>query len=421
MQVPSIDSTALSTMALPSQAQVLIIGAGAAGLMCAATAGQRGRSVVVIDHANKVGKKILMSGGGRCNFTNMDVLPKNYLSDNSHFCKSALARYTQWDFIALVQKHQIPYHEKKLGQLFCDNKAQDILSMLLDECAQAGADIYTSCDIEQVSALCESDLPMRYRVKTSQGTIFCESLVVATGGLSIPTMGATGIGYELAEQFGLTLKTRTAGLVPFTLSPSQLAVFESCVGSALDVRVSCEISNGCMSFVEAMLFTHRGLSGPAMLQISSYWQPGKELEINLLPQINLIDFLSEQQKARPKVLLTTIIGELLTKNIAQCLCDHWGIQWNGNRPINQYTPKEIQTIATQFHEWKIMPAGTEGYRTAEVTLGGVDTNHLSSKTMEAKGQAGLFFVGEVVDVTGHLGGFNFQWAWASGVAAGTYV
>ncbi|MDO8343757.1 MAG: NAD(P)/FAD-dependent oxidoreductase [Cellvibrio sp.] len=408
-------------MALPSQTQVLIIGAGAAGLMCAATAGARGRAVVVIDHANKVGKKILMSGGGRCNFTNMDVLPKSYLSDNGHFCKSALARYTQWDFIALVQKHRIPYHEKKLGQLFCDNKAQDILSMLLDECAQAGADIYTLCDIEQVTALTENDLPMRYKVKTSQGTIYCESLVVATGGLSIPTMGATGVGYELAGQFGLPLKPRTAGLVPFTLSPAQLAVFSPCVGNALDVSVSCETTNGHVSFAEAMLFTHRGFSGPAMLQISSYWQPGKELEINLLPQLNLFGFLSEQQKARPKVLLTTIVGELLTKNIAQCLCDYWGAQWNGNRPINQYTPAELQLVATQFHEWKIMPAGTEGYRTAEVTLGGVDTNHLSSKTMEAKAQAGLFFIGEVVDVTGHLGGFNFQWAWASGVAAAAYV
>ena len=411
----------LLAMVLPSQTQVLIIGAGAAGLMCAATAGQRGRAVVVVDHANKVGKKILMSGGGRCNFTNLDVLPKNYLSANPHFCKSALARYTQWDFLALVQKHRIPYHEKKLGQLFCDNKAQDILSMLLDECAQAGADIYTLCDIERVTALAETDLPMRYKVSTTLGTIYCESLVVATGGLSIPTMGASGAGYELAEQFGLSLKERAAGLVPFTLSPVQLTVLGACVGNALDVRVTCETADGSISFLEAMLFTHRGLSGPAMLQISSYWRPGKELCINLLPQLDLVDYLAEQQKQRPKVLLTTLVGELLTKNVAQCFCDYWGEQWGGNRPLNQYTPKELRLIAAQFHEWKIMPAGTEGYRTAEVTLGGVDTNLLSSKTMEAKGHAGLFFVGEVVDVTGHLGGFNFQWAWASGVAAGTYA
>lgn len=408
-------------MSLPKHCEVFIIGAGAAGLMCAATAGQRGRRVVVVDHANKVGKKILMSGGGRCNFTNMDVLPKNYLSANAHFCKSALARFTQWDFLALVQKHQIPYHEKKLGQLFCDNKAQDILTMLLDECAQAGAEIHTHCDIHHLAALPENEVPYRYKVVTSLGEILCESLVVATGGLSIPTMGATGFGYQVAEQFGLPLKPRSAGLVPFTLAPAQLSVLSPCVGNALEVRVSCEVEKGTQSFLENMLFTHRGLSGPAILQLSSYWQPGKMIEINLLPHINLIEYLTEQQQLRPKVLLTTMLGELLTRNIAQCLCDDWGGQWNGNRPLNQYTPKEINTIAEQFHSWNIMPAGTEGYRTAEVTLGGVDTDFLSSKTMEAKSRAGLYFVGEVVDVTGHLGGFNFQWAWASGVAAGTYV
>jgi len=293
--------------------------------------------------------------------------------------------------------------------------------MLLDECSQASASIYTHCDIQTVTALTETELPYRYRIATSLGDIVCESLVVATGGLSIPTMGATGIGYELAEQFGLPLIPRSAGLVPFTLTPAQLAVLAPCVGNALEVRVTCEVVKGTQSFLESMLFTHRGLSGPAMLQLSSYWQPGKIIEINLLPQIYLVDYLTEQQRARPKVLLTTLLGELLTKNIAQCLCDEWTAQWNGNRPINQYTPKEINAIAEQFHSWKIMPAGTEGYRTAEVTLGGVDTDYLSSKTMEAKQQPGLYFVGEVMDVTGHLGGFNFQWAWASGVAAGTYV
>lgn len=408
-------------MSLPKSTDVLVIGAGAAGLMCAATAGQRGRQVTVIDHANKVGKKILMSGGGRCNFTNMDVLPKNYLSANSHFCKSALARFTQWDFLTLVQKHQIPYHEKKLGQLFCDNKAQDILNLLLDECAQAGASIYTHCAVQVLTALPESELPYRYSLETSLGKILCESLVVATGGLSIPTMGATGFGYQVAEQFGLPLKPRSAGLVPFTLAPAQLSVLASCVGNALDVRVTCDFEQGTQSFLESMLFTHRGLSGPAILQLSSYWQPGKIITINLLPHLDLGEYLSAQQKSRPKILLTTLLGELLTKNIAQCLCDDWGGQWNGSRPINQYTLKEIAAIAEQFHSWKIMPAGTEGYRTAEVTLGGVDTNYLSSKTMEAKQQVGLYFVGEVVDVTGHLGGFNFQWAWASGVAAGSYA
>ncbi len=398
---------------MPQHTDVLIIGAGAAGLMCAASAAARGRKVVVVDHANKVGKKILMSGGGRCNFTNMEILPKNYLSANPHFCKSALARFTQWDFIALVLKHGVAYHEKKLGQLFCDNKAQDILDLLLDECAQVGAQIFTHCDIKLIEALSPDVAPQRYKVATSLGDYVCESLVIATGGLSIPTMGATGFGYQVAEQFGLTLKPRTAGLVPFTLSPAQLEQFKDCVGNAAEVRVSC----GDQSFVENMLFTHRGLSGPAILQISSYWQPGQMVYINLLPNINLVDYLTLQQHERPKVLLTTLMSELLTKSIAQCFCNHVA----DIRPINQYTPKEIQAIADVFHNWEIMPAGTEGYRTAEVTLGGVDVDELSSKTMEAKAQSGLYFIGEVVDVTGHLGGFNFQWAWASGFAAAQFV
>lgn len=402
-------------MTLPQQTQVLIIGAGAAGLMCAAAAGARGRQVVVVDHANKVGKKILMSGGGRCNFTNLEVLPKNYLSGNEHFCKSALARFTQWDFIGLVLKHGIPYHEKKLGQLFCDNKAQDILNLLLNECAQVGADIHTHCEILAVTILAEDQLPARYKVVTSLGTINCESLVIATGGLSIPTMGATGFGYQLAEQFKLPLKPRSAGLVPFTLAPAQLQQFSACIGNAVEVNICC----GEQSFTENMLFTHRGLSGPAILQISSYWQPGQTLVINLLPQMNLADYLTLQQQQRPKTLLTTFMAELLTKNIAQCFCDSFSM--GDSRPINQYAPKEIQSVAQVFHAWQIMPAGTEGYRTAEVTLGGVDVDCLSSKTMEVKQQAGLFFIGEVVDVTGHLGGFNFQWAWASGFAAGQFV
>jgi predicted Rossmann fold flavoprotein len=401
-------------MSLPQQTDVLIIGAGAAGLMCAANAAARGRKVVVVDHANKVGKKILMSGGGRCNFTNMEVLPKHYLSANAHFCKSALARYTQWDFIGLVLKHGVAYHEKKLGQLFCDNKAQDILDMLLDECAQVDAKIHANCEIKTIAALAfEAAPPARYKVATSMGDIVCESLVVATGGLSIPTMGATGFGYEVAEQFGMALKPRTAGLVPFTLSPAQLEQFKDCVGNAAEVIVTC----GEQSFTENLLFTHRGLSGPAILQISSYWQPGQIICINLLPKLDLQDYLVEQQQLRPKVLLTTLMSELLTKSIAQCFCN----TIEEIRPINQYTPREIHAIAQVFHEWNIMPAGTEGYRTAEVTLGGVDVDCLSSKTMEAKTQPGLFFIGEVVDVTGHLGGFNFQWAWASGFAAAQFV
>ena len=395
------------------QFDVVIIGGGAAGLMCAANAAARGRSVVVLDHANKVGKKILMSGGGRCNFTNMEVLPKHYLSANPHFCKSALARFTQWDFIALVLKHGVAYHEKKLGQLFCDNKAQDILNLLLDECAEAGAIIQANCAIESVTALTDESLPARYKIHTGLGEYSCESLVIATGGLSIPTMGATGFGYQIAEQFGLKLKPRSAGLVPFTLSPTQLEQFKECVGNAAEARVSC----GEQTFVENILFTHRGLSGPAILQISSYWQPGQTVTIDLLPNMNLVDYLTQQQQARPKVLLTTLMSELLTKSIAQSFCNFVP----EIKPINQYTPKEIHAIANVFHHWEIMPAGTEGYRTAEVTLGGVDVDDLSSKTMEAKNQPGLFFIGEVVDVTGHLGGFNFQWAWASGFAAAQYV
>jgi predicted Rossmann fold flavoprotein len=400
-------------MALPQQADVLIIGAGAAGLMCAANAAARGRKVLVVDHANKVGKKILMSGGGRCNFTNMEILPKNYLSANPHFCKSALARYTQWDFIGLVLKHGVAYHEKKLGQLFCDHKAQDILDLLLDECDQMGAQIHTHCVINSVTALNEPESPARYKVATSMGEISCESLVIATGGLSIPTMGATGFGYQIAEQFGLSLQPRMPGLVPFTVSPSQLDPLKDCVGNAVEVKVTC----GEQSFTENLLFTHRGLSGPAILQISSYWSPGQTIRIDLLPHIRLDEYLVIQQQQRPKVLLTTLMAELLTKNIAQTFCG----KALDIRPVNQYSLKELHAIADIFHAWDLIPAGTEGYRTAEVTLGGVEVDCLSSKTMEVKTQPGLFFIGEVVDVTGHLGGFNFQWAWASGFAAAQFV
>ena len=381
--------------------------------MCAANAAARGRKVIVVDHANKVGKKILMSGGGRCNFTNMEILPKNYLSSNAHFCKSALARYTQWDFIGLVLKHGVAYHEKKLGQLFCDHKAQDILDLLLNECDQAGAQIHTHCVINSVRALGDAESPARYRVVTSMGDISCESLVIATGGLSIPTMGATGFGYQVAEQFGLKLLPRMPGLVPFTLSQAQLEPLKDCVGNAVEVRITC----GEQSFTENLLFTHRGLSGPAILQISSYWSPGQTVRIDLLPNLKLDEYLLTQQQQRPKAMLTTLMAELLTKNIAQAFCD----KALDIRPINQYTPKELQALADVFHAWELIPAGTEGYRTAEVTLGGVDVDCLSSKTMEVKTQPGLYFIGEVVDVTGHLGGFNFQWAWASGYAAAQFV
>lgn len=395
-------------MSLPNTVDVLIIGAGAAGLMCAITAGQRGRKVAVVDHANKVGKKILMSGGGRCNFTNMYAEPENFLSHNEHFSKSALARYTQWDFIELVNKHQIPHHEKKLGQLFCDNKASDIVEMLLAECHQANADVFTHCDIQSVK---KGD--SGFSVQTSLGQIGAESLVVATGGLSIPTMGATGMGYELAEQFGLRLLPRAAGLVPFTLSKEQLQPFSTLVGTSADVRIECS----GQSFCENLLFTHRGLSGPAVLQISSYWQPGQTLIIDWAPDTDLQALLLEAQQQRPKVELKTLLASLHTKAWAGVFCEHW----LENKAINQYSEKQLADIAERLHHWPIMPAGTEGYRTAEVTLGGVNTDDISSKTFEAKQQPGLYFIGEVIDVTGWLGGFNFQFAWSSGYAAGSFA
>ncbi len=395
-------------MSLPTQVDVLIVGAGAAGLMCAITAGQRGRKVLVVDHANKVGKKILMSGGGRCNFTNMFAEPENFISGNEHFCKSALARYTQWDFIELVTKHQIPYHEKKLGQLFCDNKASDIVEMLLAECRDANVDVRTLCEIQSVK---KSD--NGFRIESSLGDVIAESLVVATGGLSIPTMGATGLGYELAEQFGLRLLPRSAGLVPFTLSKEQLAPFSSLVGSSAEVRIECNQQ----SFRENVLFTHRGLSGPAVLQISSYWQPGQEITIDWSPDTDLREMLLDAQQQRPKTELKTLLATLHTKAWAAVFCENW----LGSKPVNQYSEQQLEELAQRLHQWKIMPAGTEGYRTAEVTLGGVNTDDISSKTFEAKQQKGLYFIGEVIDVTGWLGGFNFQFAWSAGYAAGCFV
>ncbi|MCE4070744.1 MULTISPECIES: NAD(P)/FAD-dependent oxidoreductase [Pseudomonas] len=391
--------------------QVIIIGAGAAGLMCAMSAAARGRQVLLIDHANKAGKKILMSGGGRCNFTNMYCEPVNFLSQNPHFCKSALARFTQWDFIALVAKHGVPYHEKKLGQLFCDNKSSDILGLLLDECDQAGVDLRLDTSVTEIARLDEGG----YQLQTSLGLARCESLVIATGGLSIPTLGATGFGYQIARQFGHNVLPTRAGLVPFTLTDPQLkALCTELSGTSVeDCRVSC---NG-QSFVENILFTHRGLSGPAILQISSYWQPGDTISIDLLPRIDLPVWLAEQQRERPNSELKTLLGELFTKKMAGLLAEQWFV----SKPMKQYTPAELKAIAESLGNWQLVPAGTEGYRTAEVTLGGVDTREVSSKTLESLKSPGLYFVGEVLDVTGHLGGFNFQWAWASGYAAAQFV
>jgi predicted Rossmann fold flavoprotein len=392
------------------QTDVVVIGAGAAGLMCAFTAAARGRRVLLLDHANKPGKKILMSGGGRCNFTNMYTEPANFLSANSHFCKSALARYTQWDFIEMVSRHGVPYHEKKLGQLFCDNKASDILDMLLDECQQAGVDLRLNASVESIGRAEES-----YVLHSSIGEVTCQSLVIATGGLSIPTLGASGFGYQIARQFGHNVLPTRAGLVPFTITEPQLkGMCEALSGTSVeDCLVSC---NG-QSFRENILFTHRGLSGPAILQVSSYWQPGDAIEINLLPQLNLSEWLEEQRSERPNTELRTLLSELFTRKMAALLAEHWFV----SKPLKQYSPAELQEVADKLGNWQLIPAGTEGYRTAEVTLGGVDTREVSSKTMESQKAARLYFIGEVLDVTGHLGGFNFQWAWASGYAAAQYV
>ena len=387
---------------------VVIIGAGAAGLMCALTAAGRGRKVMLIDHANKAGKKILMSGGGRCNFTNMYTEPNNFLSQNPHFCKSALARYTQWDFIAMVAKHGVPYHEKKLGQLFCDNKSSDILEMLLDECQHAGVSLHLDTSVEQIEKT-----EAGYTVNTTLDALQCQSLVIATGGLSIPTLGATGFGYQVAKQFGHTLLPTRAGLVPFTITDQLKAICTELSGTSVDCWVSCNDQ----SFRENILFTHRGLSGPAILQISSFWNPGDTVEINLLPDLDTLDWLHSQQAERPNSELKTLLGEIFTKKMANLLAEHWFV----SKPMKQYTPGELADVADKLASWKVVPAGTEGYRTAEVTLGGVDTREVSSKTMESLKSPGLYFVGEVLDVSGHLGGFNFQWAWASGYAAAQYV
>ncbi|HKM36505.1 MAG TPA: NAD(P)/FAD-dependent oxidoreductase [Thiopseudomonas sp.] len=389
---------------------VIIVGAGAAGLMCALTAAQRGRKVLVIDHANKAGKKILMSGGGRCNFTNMYTEPDNFLSNNPHFCKSALARYTQWDFLEMVQRHQIPYHEKKLGQLFCDNKASDILQMLLDECADAGATIQLNTPIDSIQAQ-----DAGFILQCKQQTFKCQSLVIASGALSIPTLGATGFGYQVAEQFGHTILPTRAGLVPFTITDPLLK--ELCTalsGTSVD---DCVVQCNGQSFKEDLLFTHRGLSGPVILQISSYWQSGDRIEINLLSDRDASAWLLEQQAQQPNVELKTILSECFTRKMAQLLCEHWFT----NTPLKQYNAKQLTEIGERLNHWQLTPSGTEGYRTAELTLGGVDTQEVSSKTMQSQKHSNLYFIGEVLDVSGHLGGFNFQWAWASGHAAGIVV
>lgn len=390
---------------------VLIVGGGAAGLMCALTAGQRGKRVLVVDHANRVGKKILMSGGGRCNFTNTGATPANFLSANPHFCKSALARYTPWHFIDMVERHGIAYHEKELGQLFCDVSSKLIVKMLVDECHTAGVRIETSCSIERMTHGDSEDAA--FRLHTTHGNFAAPALVVASGGLSIPSMGATGFGYELAKQFGHAVLPTRAGLVPLTLSGKHQERLADLSGVALPVTARC---NG-RSFSNYMLVTHRGVSGPAILQISSYWQPGDDLRLDLLPEHDALQTLQEWQRERPAAELKTVLGDAIPKRFAQRLCE----LWLPNRPMKQYNVPQLREIAQILSDWSLVASGTEGYRTAEVTLGGVDTDELSSSTMQSRRVPGLYFIGEVVDVTGWLGGYNFQWAWASGHAAGNAV
>lgn len=387
----------------------IMIGAGAAGMMCAATAGKRGRKILLLDHATKIGEKIRISGGGRCNFTNIHTNPANFLSENPRFAISALKRFTPQDFIALVQKHGIAYHEKTLGQLFCDHSAQDIIQMLLDEMQAAKVHLLPGTHINQIIREGE-----QFKIQTSQGEFISDSLVIATGGLSIPKIGATGFGYEIAKQFGLKIIAPKPALVPLTWQQEELDSFKSLAG----IAVPCKAQNGKTSFKENMLFTHRGLSGPAILQISSYWQEGNKLTLDLVPEQDIVMALKQAKQSHPKQTLAHSLTFFLPKRLAHYIAEN---RMNTYGEIGQLPDKVLIETAKHIKEWQIIPAGTEGYAKAEVTKGGVDTNELSSQTMEARNVPGLYFIGEVVDVTGHLGGFNFQWAWASGVAAGQVV
>ena len=393
----------------PTQTDVLIIGASASGLMCAIEAGKRGRKVIVLDHANRAGKKILMSGGGRCNFTNNDVNANNFISHNPHFCKSALSRFTQWDFIAMVDEYQIPYHERDHGQLFCDDSAKDILNMLLAECSKVNVDIRLNCDITQIN---KKEIE-QFTIETESGGFQASSLVIASGGLSIPKMCASPLGYKVAEQFGHHIWPTTAGLVPFTLQPEDKTLLAELSGIAVDVIVN----NERIQFRENMLFTHRGLSGPAILQISSYWQPGEVIAINLLPELDVVDLLKSRQATQPNIKLKTLLSEVLPKRLIPAVLGTDVIE----KTLQECSHTRFNEIAQQLQHWQIKPNGTEGYRTAEVTLGGVDCDELSSKTMESSKVTGLYFIGEIVDITGWLGGYNFQWAWSSGWCAGQVV
>jgi predicted Rossmann fold flavoprotein len=391
---------------LSNKSDVIIIGGGAAGLFCAIEAGKRGRKVLLLERADRIGKKIEISGGGRCNFTNLYASPQNYISANPHFCKSALARYTPQDFIELIDKHRIAYHEKKLGQLFCNKGSSEIINMLLLEAKTAGVEIRVNCAVRKVERIDAS-----FFVETSLGNFESRSLVVATGGLSIPKIGATDFGYRLAKQFGLSIRETNPALVPFTFNAKKLEELKALSGISVDALVDCR----AVQFRENILLTHRGISGPAILQISSYWQEGDTISIDLLPDIDVRELLLANHQS--EIHLANLLSEYLPRRFAHTFCDLYVI----SKPMKRYSTNQLETIAQKLKDWRLKPDGTEGYAKAEVTTGGVDTNQLSSKTMETRHVAGLYFIGEVVDVTGQLGGYNFQWAWASGFAAGQSV
>ncbi len=391
------------------QVDVVIIGAGAAGLMCASEAGKRGRKVVVLDHANKAGKKILMSGGGRCNFTNYSIEAENFISHNPHFCKSALSRFTQWDFLGWVDRYDIPFHERSHGQLFCNDSAKDILNMLLSECEKTQVEIRLSCNVQGIKQLADN----QFQINTDKQNFQCQSLVIATGGLSIPKMGASAFGYQVAEQFGIPVIPVRAALVPFTLQTAEKQKYSALSGVAVAAEVICKNQ----SFKENVLFTHRGLSGPVMLQISSYWQAGEAIAVNFLPDLDVVELLQQKRADNVKHQIKNSLAEYLPKRLVEALLDqkYWPIS------MQDISNQQIDDIARAIQYWQIKPNGTEGYRTAEVTLGGVDCSSISSKTMQSNEITGLYFIGEVLDVTGWLGGYNFQWAWSSGWCAGQYV
>jgi predicted Rossmann fold flavoprotein len=387
---------------------VVVIGAGAAGMMCAAEAGKRGRSVLILDHAAKPGEKVRISGGGRCNFTNLNAAPANFISQNPSFAISALRRYTQRDFIALVERYGIAYHEKTLGQLFCDGSSKQIIDLLLNEMRQANVELRLSTSVESVEKASEG-----FALKLSHGSVQCRSLVAATGGKSIPKMGATGFGYDLAQQFGLKVVETRPALVPLTLEPTMLERLTPLAGVSVDAVAACRKA----TFAEAMLFTHRGLSGPAILQISSYWHEGDEIVLSMLPGVDLYEELRAARAQNGRQALQTALSAFLPKRLAQLIAE----TEKGPANLADYSDKRLRAIDEAVNRWRFKPAGSEGYRTAEVTLGGVDTRELDSRTMEAKAVPGLYFIGEVVDVTGWLGGYNFQWAWSSGWCAGQAV